>query len=994
MKRIAAIMIASLFILTAFAVLEIPQNATVNHIPVPFPYTQSSPARPYVATSNGLTYTVEPNGTYLWNGHYLRAPPVPYPKVPTIAPDGLPYGAVGPVGAQGHVGPYSFTKGAAQIKGVAPNGSVGVATVISKTTSWDNTTVYLGGNVTWTGQYQLFINNTKVIFNESYGSQAWQYGFNITNQGGAAGQFLLNILDNSMITQKNTTSRPFYISLSWAIINLGYPQYYFGVTVQNSTVYSNGTETTGLSDGWYSTQAGVQKENGPIGLEINYFNYSAYYSNTPLNEVPDNGIGWGNFTDTNQYAWVGTFVSHSYISNGFVTGRFQNDTFVDSMIYPMRIAGYLYDFLGQQMNYVYLNYNTIMGLSTWRWLSFVNGISGVNYQTFINHTLVENSNITNSSFYVMVNTPIFSIQNTTFSNISFIQNGIPTIGNYDPEYPSTVAFQHNANSEVMVGAYDPSSSSEGNFSMVHSSFINVSSDYGPMRIVGFEAQGIDQSAYMRYDIFVNLTDIVTSYNGGDVSVYNLAGTIANATGIIMKNIKDVFPNPRSNDHNVMASNPFIAISVFGDGQTGYDWQTSHYAPTSGNGGYASNNNSWYVNISQNAGGLMANGVGPIVQSNNTFINVNNTVAIGMGTGSGLTGFIAKNNTVYGLYNYSVGVGGYNTGSDDGSRLPDNYVYDVSTNSISYIASQDNISFYNINGNLIGINSNGTISSGIPTYPPTQYPLINVQVSPPLWDKHSTKIDIVNSTITQLTLAEVREGYVYPVYTPSLLQNEFNITIENSYVPATFTARTNSNITAMHNTTENLFSYASGSQWLMSSPFSNPSFLNLTGYLGIYPSQTYTLNASNIKGESSLPVYLAGSQIASIPASSAHYNLTASYSSGTLEYSTSANSASDQPISLMWNGQVPDTAYSVAMYDHGQLIDYTNVTSSANGVVTFTYNPATMPLDPVFELTTFHIVTSGSTAVPPEVFLYVLLAGGALLGAGAIIVAAVDRRRYR
>ena len=175
---------------------------------------------------------------------------------------------------------------------------------------------------------------------------------------------------------------------------------------------------------------------------------------------------------------------------------------------------------------------------------------------------------------------------------------------------------------------------------------------------------------------------------------------------------------------------------------------------------------------------------------------------------------------------------------------------------------------------------------------------------------------------------------------------------------------------------------------------NPSFLNLTGYLGIYPSQTYTLNASNIKGESGLPVYLAGSQIASIPASSAHYNLTAFYSSGTLEYSLSANSASDQPISLMWNGQVPNTEYSVAMYDHGKLIDYTNVTSSSTGLITFTYNPATMPLDPVFELTTFHIVTSGSTAVPPEVFLYVLLAGGALLGAGAIIVAAVDRRRYR
>ena len=992
MKRIAAIMIASLFVLTAFAVVEMPLNATVNHIPVPFTYAQSSSAKPYVATSNGLTYTVEPNGTYLWNGHYLRAPPVPYPKVPTIAPDGLPYGAV-KSGAQGHVGPYSFTKGPAQIKGVTPNGTAGKATIISKTTSWDNTTVYLGGNVTWTGQYQLFINNTKVIFNESYGSQAWQYGFNGTIISGSAGHFLLNILDNSVIAQKNTTSRPFYISLSWPDVSVGSSAYYFGTIVSNSTIYSNGTETSGLTDGYYSTQGGILKEDGPIGLEINYFNNSAYYGITPLSVVPNNGIGYGNIS-ASQNGWVGTFVFHSYISDGFARGEFWNDTFVNSTIYPMRSLNYYYMFLGKQINYAYLDYDTVIGLSTWRWLSFVNFISGVNYETFINHTLIENSNITNSSFFAAVPTPLFSIQNTTFSNITFVQKGIPTVGNYDPESPSgAAAFQHSAgNSEVIVGAFTPSTSSEGNFSMVHSSFINVSSNYGPMRIVGFNDRGIDQSAYMRYDVFENLSDIISIYNGGDVSVYKLSGRIANATGIIMKNVRDVFVSPWTGDHSLMANNSFAAIYAFGDGQTGYDWQVSHRV-SSGSGGYAANNNSWYINISRTAGGLMANGFAPIVEDNNVFITVNNTVAIGMGTSSGLSGFSAKNNSIYGLYNYSLGAGGYDTGGDINSHLINVNVYDVSTSSVSYTAQQDSISFVNIDGNLIGINANGTLAQTVPSYPPVQSTPV-VDSNSFVWIKHSAEINIINSTITQLILADLREGYAYPVYTPSLLQNEFNITIENSYIPATFTARTNSDLTDMHNTTENLFSYASGSQWLMSSPFSNPSFLNLTGYLGIYPSQTYTLNASNIKGESSLPVYLAGSQIASIPASSAHYNLTASYSSGTLEYSVSANSASDQPISLIWNGQVPNTAYSVAMYDHGQLIDYTNVTSSANGVVTFTYNPATMPLDPVFELTTFHIVTSGSTAVPPEVFLYVLLAGGALLGAGAIIVAAVDRRRYR
>ena len=125
----------------------------------------------------------------------------------------------------------------------------------------------------------------------------------------------------------------------------------------------------------------------------------------------------------------------------------------------------------------------------------------------------------------------------------------------------------------------------------------------------------------------------------------------------------------------------------------------------------------------------------------------------------------------------------------------------------------------------------------------------------------------------------------------------------------------------------------------------------------------------------------------------YYTFSLVYSGGSPVYTVTSSSSSNAPVVLIWHA-ASNTEYSVAMYDNGQLIDYTNVTSSASGVVTFAYNPATMPLDPVFELTTFHIVTSGSTAVPPEVFLYVLLAGGALLGAGAIIVAAVDRRRYR
>ena len=104
-----------------------------------------------------------------------------------------------------------------------------------------------------------------------------------------------------------------------------------------------------------------------------------------------------------------------------------------------------------------------------------------------------------------------------------------------------------------------------------------------------------------------------------------------------------------------------------------------------------------------------------------------------------------------------------------------------------------------------------------------------------------------------------------------------------------------------------------------------------------------------------------------------------------------NSANAPPVNLQFNG-APDTAYSIAMYDHGQLIDYTNITSSSNGVVTFTYNPATMPLDPVFELTTISASIPPSTPVS-NTFLYLEIGLIALLSVG-LVIPLIIRRQHR
>lgn len=108
-----------------------------------------------------------------------------------------------------------------------------------------------------------------------------------------------------------------------------------------------------------------------------------------------------------------------------------------------------------------------------------------------------------------------------------------------------------------------------------------------------------------------------------------------------------------------------------------------------------------------------------------------------------------------------------------------------------------------------------------------------------------------------------------------------------------------------------------------------------------------------------------------------------------------NSANAPPVNLQFNG-APNTAYSVAMYDNGQLIDYTNVTSNANGVVTFTYNPATMPLDPVFQLTAFNpVITPINSMFTNSELVLTIVAGFAIFVAAAIALGVGQRRtRHR
>ena len=880
MKRIAAIVIASLFVLTAFASLTMPQNTTINHIPVPFPYAQSSPARPYVATSNGLTYTVEPNGTYLWNGHYLRAPPVPYPKVPTIAPDGLPYGAVGAVGAQGHQGPYPYTPGTASYSGAHWNSTAGQTTYVNTTTYWRNETISLGGNISINGATtQLYIIGSIVTFNEPSSVSKWSYGINASLPFGTVPVEPAVIIRNSTLKTSSDSTAPF-----WA--NDRYTYYSREFLVDNSTVdETNGNPT--ISANSYGLASSVAT---PILLFP--------YGTIKYSEIN----GGGNFNDTisNDGELV---VSHSIITSAYYYGGSLTNSTLNNDRFRLWNA----------------SYSTIENINT-------SNQSVMNFRgmRIISHLLLENSNVTGS---VLISTDITT---QIMENDSFVNNTVSSLygfgGLYDSENMSYIHITISNLKFLYSGGGIGAETSILPF--LGSKYAYAKAEYSKLvNITGTDiSMGVLSTAYLEYNIFENFSNTINTFAGW--------------------------------------GGPMLGGNVL----TQYNW---------------------YVNM-HNTNIQQVGGIG-VTASNNTFINVSgvpnpysgfpNAYAFGVGVGSVPAIHIKiAYNTVYGLYNDSQAfTSGYSGGGIGVSYIKDN-VYDCDISSVEY---------WGVNTNSSYINANGFIA--LLRFPTSA-------VSPALIYPYGTdKIQIINSSISAIEIMNASNiaGNNLNTVTPA----DYNITVTNSYVPSQFLKLFPSQSPNQMFIPDpsspvygNLFGFGFG-QNINYGTGANPSFLNLTGYLGIYQNQQYDINTSNIKGETTLPIYMNGYQVASMSAATGHYNFTASVNTGTLQYSVSANSVTDQPVTLYWQGQAPSTEYAVAMYDHGSLIDYTNVSSNANGVVTFTYNPATMPLDPVFELTT----TISASMPPPtpvsNTFLYLEIGLIAVLSVG-LVIPLIIRRQYR
>ena len=338
LKRALSLFIVGLFVFTAFAVIQSGGTDTASIHSV-----SPTSILPYTTTSNGLTYTVESNGTYLWNGHYLRDPPVAYPKTPTIAPDGLPYGAVGKIGAQGQVGAKSFPKGTAQITGVSPATTAGTDTLINVDTFWGNETITLVGNVSIENGISLTIYNSNITFSEPASTTSYAYGFNVSYNGHGD----LYFKHGTVVTQSSpSTTNSWFIWGTGAVA--GYTTYShslplvenFTVTATNSTIDIPSNNTPHLayritSGGWYNPPA-------MTGVYFTYFNYST-------------ADGYDNLNFRNSVnVTIGAF--HSLFKNdiAIIASPIINDTFNNSMV----------GFTGQgwafSIGYLQLVYDTII----------------------------------------------------------------------------------------------------------------------------------------------------------------------------------------------------------------------------------------------------------------------------------------------------------------------------------------------------------------------------------------------------------------------------------------------------------------------------------------------------------------------------------------------------------------------------------------------------------------------------------------------------------
>lgn len=840
-----------------------------------------------VTTSGGCS-TVTP-----W-GDPLRGCYVTPPSPPALAPDGLAFGAVGLRGAQGQVGAASFAKGTSTILGISPCMTAGCTTVINANSFWGNATVSAKGNITIASGKSLTISNTVVNFTEPPTTRAFAYGINVSyNSVTPIGTFVAT--HGSLITQTNATSNSLYI---WSNCSSVAPQaYFFNTTIRALSPTVLKTEKCiGSSDTLHATTF--------IGL--GWFNYSSFYGSTYSFFM---GLHWTfEVNPATNDAFDGG-ASHSYFNRSSVyvipsLKSFANDTFDNSAI---RLLGY-----ATTHGPFHVGFDTFRNLTLSSLPGIATSIMGGQVKSFtMNRTVVDRSNLTNPSlaqlFPILYGGGIYDVENDTYSNSTVWGSSMSLLAN-EPVYNVTVHHLTVYNMTVAGNA-----ANEGHLTIVSVSGNSLGNPGIVTAAVGtqtlrFEYNVVNgiHSSYLTESALVGAED-ARNYVRSNLFENFIQKTIATPLGS-----NQVF-NAQDNGQQVYST----LAATFPTGSTPAQRGANAVAVFSSN---------WMINsVGQNfmvqAAFIVSQGgvqVGGDKLSNNTVENLNSAGGVAVALNSGMVGAYVGNTTCYGVYNFSFCYGS-NEGASVNGNFTNNAAFDEDKTSFDGWSTDSSTTFYNTIDAVYAQNANNSI-------PPT---------GQTTWKNQTSKITWSGSIITTVNLTALVPST--GATQRSVQATDFNLTTLNSYLPASIT------------TVAQALAVKHSGAWSVTT-HANPSFLNLTGYLGVFGGQTYTINTSWIKGETTLTLQFVGSPVAIVPTSVAAVN-TFNLTDGT-HYKVTANRTADGSVPLtFWNLVTGQPYVLTGQAPNGSTFLTRNLLASPVGSLNVTYNPTTMPLTAWFNVTT-------------------------------------------
>ena len=571
-------------------------------------------------------------GPYCGGGHdNLTDPWVPYPAITALAPDGLPFGAVGARGPQGAVGPASFAAGTATIRGVSPCATAGCTTTIGSPTYWGNESIGLLGNVTIAAGESLTVDDSTLTFTEPAAADGYAYGFNVTAGTGGA----LTFERGSNVTQGSPgTTRSWFLDANLTAER---------VLVANSTL--------NVASG--SAPASPFER----GIWVNWFNRSAFN-------------GYGHYgTNSSLNATVGG-AAHSRIANGtFVGIDLGNDTFSAADV------GIVSPGLEYHTGSVSLNYTLIeamkppeglwiatapgQGVPAWTGTldSVGPGAAYVVRSVFRDLNLSEMGNLTwqdghlqfgvngygGPAYAPYSRTNLWLVENTTLENVTTFGGGCGIFGSTYNGNPNPIG----ASPTVIVE---------------HDSALNISAN-DTYRAGAFE-DGLDfvstggaSNASVRF----NLVDGYTALPGGHSESHPLyvGGFNFNVSGNLLENISQT-PAYRGTAFTLADQASQVYDVIDGRNATGTHLFADNFASNW-------NGSAWVVQIIGNNDTVR----------NNTAVDLNGAMAFGVSANSNATDPLVEYNSCYGGYNGSL-CDGSTQGGDVGGVYLGNAAYDFDT----------------------------------------------------------------------------------------------------------------------------------------------------------------------------------------------------------------------------------------------------------------------------------------------------------------------------